>query len=49
MLIDLSSFERRTTDVLMDGTSGVRLKSKGPKSPWCRGDITGLFISKGIK
>lgn len=30
MLIDLSSVERRTTDVLMDGTSGVRLKSKGP-------------------
>ena len=30
MLIDLSSVERRTTDVLMDGTSGVRPKSEGP-------------------
>ena len=49
MLIDLSSVERRTTDVLMDGTSGVRLKSKGPKSPWCRGDITGSCIRKKVK
>ncbi len=33
MLIDWSSVgseKGRTTDVLMDGTSGVRLKSKGP-------------------